>query len=282
MRVQSYYFKPDPKFYGKGEYFLGVELEVEAPDYSRRERGLDILKRPGILYAKHDGSLNSNGWEIVTHPISAAMWLERNPKKSQPVGKFINFINDLKGLGYTSHDNARCGLHIHISRTVFERPHWSRSWYNDTMRRNGTTVKTSRFYWFKRLINGVLFRRLSQRKSGEISRWCAQSEVNARTFHSQCGRYVACNVTDKTVEVRIFRGNMREDRIRKAVEAVIAAVEFSKTLPSRNFYENLEGNFVKYILANKAKYRYLAAYLEEIGVIGKPVEICGPMLPVAV
>ena len=80
--IQGYYYKPEPIFYGTGPRYFGVELEIdeggERGDYASR-----ILSQANVgfterLYCKHDGSL-SNGFELVTHPMSLEYHQEEMP-----------------------------------------------------------------------------------------------------------------------------------------------------------------------------------------------------------
>ena len=259
MRLRDYREKPRVKLWGTDDYYLGVELEVEAPNLEAQQVGLKPLVWG--VHAKHDGSLNDYGWEIVTHPFARNMWLDTAPKKG-PVKRFYRLVKDLRDLNYQSHDGGRCGLHAHVCRKAF-----------------GLGLPLgSHFFWFARLVNGPLFRKISQRDDGSLDRWTKQimpKIVRTRNYGPEyhrllgvsfghCGRYVALNITSKTIEVRLFRGNLREDRIRKALEAVVAGVEFARTRSSRNWNEDLDKEFVAYVLRNKRVYPNLAAYLREL------------------
>ena len=251
MRLREHNAKPRPTFHGKDDYYLGIELEVEAPDYDRRAKGLAISKAPRYCYAKEDSSLNCYGWELVTHPIARSTWLSAKAKAS-PVTRLFDLVSGLVSLGYTSHDGDRCGLHVHVSRSAF---------------RGG--LRTSHFYWFQKLVNGNLFFKLSQRSSGNLT-FCQRRTMKpaeVRVGPRNASRYYAVNPTSQTVEVRLFRGNMREDRVRKAVESVVAAVEFSRTLTSRDWASDLDGDFCRWVSERKATYPNLYAYLRERGVL---------------
>ncbi len=259
MRLRNYSAKPAPKFRGEGKFFVGVELEVEAPDYDAKNAGLEAAGvRPWYYYAKRDSSLGSNGWELISHPFSRELWLDHTPTQG-PANKFFHFVKVLKDkFLYTSHDNGRCGLHLHVSREVFD------------LRKSGYAVnplKSTHYYWFCRLINGPLFKKLSQRKTDGMS-YCKQVPVKVKTFAASGDRHRAVNPTSRTVEVRIFRGNLKEDRIRKAIEAVIAAVEFTKDrdlCSSKNFkQEVLERNFIRFVANNRTRFPNLLAYINQI------------------
>jgi len=209
-----------------------------------------------VFYAKSDGSLNATGWELVTHPIAPQFWTAKKMEGKNPVGRVLKLVKQLKDMDYTSYDNGRCGLHVHVSRTAFGK--------------NGNrSLKNSRFYWFSRLVNGKLFAKLSQREQSKIDQWAKQKEVKVKTLvpRSFDTRYVAVNVTKQTVEVRIFRGNMREDRVRKAVEAVIAAVEFAGTISSKHWKRDLEEMFAGWVSRNGDRFPNLKRYLFDIGVL---------------
>ena len=69
MRLRNYSEKPPVKFWGTDDYYLGMELEVEAPNGEARS----IAIKPKImgLHAKRDGSLDRDrGVEIITHPFA--------------------------------------------------------------------------------------------------------------------------------------------------------------------------------------------------------------------
>jgi hypothetical protein len=321
MTEHPYSYKPSPKFFGDGNIFLGLELEVEAPDYEKKQEGLQAERDPSWCYAKRDGSLSTYGWEMVTHPISMNFWMSREDTRTysdyhdiepgtvltgrykgvtytaiarpgrtfeyngriyrsmtacgraigikengyrffglirnhqpNPVGSFFRLVDTLKRLGYSSHDSGRCGFHVHVSRTAFS---------EDGHLRNPV------FFRFKSLVNGLLFRKLSQRDRFD---YCQQSPVDPYNFHEQnyYSRNMAVNITDKTVEVRLFRGNLREDRLRKNIEAVIAAIEFSKdpTLWSPDCdaqYDppsNLQ--FAEYVRERRHRFPNLVAYIGSV------------------
>jgi hypothetical protein len=297
VRKNNYHYSPSLKFHGDGPYYLGVELEVEAPDYSVHDTGIRLIgDRQQAFYAKRDGSLLNDGnlgFEIVTHPISPALWLEELPAKvltqkaqpKHPVAKFLWYARKLRELGFKSHDGGRCGLHVHVSRTAFStlrcpktiRRNWTGEVSTATAYQQSDNLRNPHYYWFYKLINGRLFKSLSQRSTDSLDQWAMQRPRKVRErwdAHTQA-RYSAVNLQEKTAEVRVFRGNMREDRIRKALEAVIAAVEFSRHRAARAAGESLlsvwqtslDASFIRWVQERAASYRNLLAYLQETGAI---------------
>ena len=68
----EYGYKPEVIFYGQGDRFFGVELEIDGGgEYTdNAESILSIANwEQNLIYCKHDGSLDE-GFEIVTHPMS--------------------------------------------------------------------------------------------------------------------------------------------------------------------------------------------------------------------
>ncbi len=261
MRLRAHDEKPAPKFRGNGDepYYLGIELEVEAPDREKMEEGLALHNRPRHFHAKRDGSLNSYGWELITMPIGKSMWLDRRPAERTPVYQFFDLVADLKSMEYQSHDGGRCGLHVHVCRKAF----------------GVDLTSTNHYYWFSRLVNGPLFRRLSQRSDDSIASWAAQRTDWEKSIHTSSPysrtRYKATNITPRTIEVRIFRGNLREDRIRKNVESVIAAVEFARErIELAPCKENPDFAWMCWVHQHDQEYPYLSGYLDVLDLPSGP------------
>ncbi len=109
--VRSYCYKPEPIFYGSGNRYLGVELEIdgagESDSNARIIRGVGNQAHEHI-YVKHDGSLD-DGLEIVSHPMTLAYHMSEMPWKE--------IVNKARQLGYTSHQAGTCGLHVHVNRS---------------------------------------------------------------------------------------------------------------------------------------------------------------------
>ena len=112
--IRSYDFKPRPIFYGEGSRYFGIELELDGggEDDWRAAEILAEANSDGrdLIYAKHDGSL-SNGFEIVSHPMSLAFHARDMPWEA--------VLERSKDLGYRSHQTDTCGLHVHVSRAAF-------------------------------------------------------------------------------------------------------------------------------------------------------------------
>ena len=218
--IQDYNYKPLPEFFGelsewvKGYY--GLELEIDDGDY-KLEAAQRIQDAGGdCIYLKHDGSLSSDGFEIVTHPATLDYHMEYMPWR-----KIIRAARDYD---YTSHDAGTCGLHIHASRTLFGAD-------RTTQDLNIAKVILLIDFWWEQFI--VPF---SRRNYHQLNDWSkkpnayilptdnVRQAVNKALNTSQHDRYKAVNLKNThTVEFRFFRGTLRRDTI-------IASIQFIDTL----------------------------------------------------
>lgn len=258
MRINNYSVKPKPIFLGKGAWHIGLELEVEPQTVQAQIDGLEIKQNPKFMYAKHDGSLNDYGYELVTHPIPYERWLDKMPRKNSSVQQFTEVLNELTQMDYQSHYSGNCGLHIHICRKALAIDNHS-----------SNSPGTPQFQLFRKLINGPLFATLSQRQSGEINRWCRLRRTywkGGEPIQNE-ERHEAVNITDNTIEIRLFRGNLKEVRVRKAIEAVISAVQFAKEktgegVDTETSISNLEDMYLAYVKKHKKTYFNLHEYMQ--------------------
>lgn len=70
--IHDYSYKPEPIFYGDGNRFFGIELEIDGAgeDSGNAENLLNIANQScDHIYCKHDGSLD-DGFELVSYPMT--------------------------------------------------------------------------------------------------------------------------------------------------------------------------------------------------------------------
>ena len=196
--IKSYGYKPEPIFYGSGNLFYGVELEIdkggERGDYA--EEILITANAHNLhLYAKHDGSID-DGFELVSHPMT----LEYHTNTMN----WSDVMDMALSLDYRSHQTQTCGLHIHVNRKAFGNDYDTQE---DSISR---IVHFVEMHW-----NELL--KFSRRTEANMNRWASRYGIsttakdtykNAKAKH--CGRYVAINLENySTIEFRIFRGTLR-------------------------------------------------------------------------
>lgn len=108
--IEDHDYKPEPIFYGKGNRYLGVELEVDHG--GKDDENAVSIKEVGNyhdehIYIKSDSSLG-DGFEIVSHPMTLGYHMNEMD--------WEGVLNDAVRLGYCSHQTSTCGLHIHVKQ----------------------------------------------------------------------------------------------------------------------------------------------------------------------
>ena len=205
--LHNYSFKPEPRFYGSDDQnlFFGFELEVESEGNSIIDAVNLVESAWGdFVYLKSDGSLE-HGFEIVSHPFSFEHY------------RTINFevLNHLRGLGFRSWDTQTCGFHLHISKRGFSS--------NGHIWRFSNLIIGNQKEWAK------LAGRTSEQWSSYSKNRNKIGKVLTGKEHPE--RYVAVNLCNwSTVEVRIFRGSLNVRRIASHIEAIYAAVQYTRNL----------------------------------------------------
>ena len=208
--IESYYYKPQPIFYGTGPRYFGVELEIdEGGERVRSAQALMFLVNDGAerIYCKHDGSLD-DGFEIVTHPMSLDYHLHQMP--------WAPLCRAAAEMGYRSHQSGSCGLHIHVSRNAFAQ----------TEADQDAAIARVLYFFEKNWVELLKFSRRTQR---QMDRWAARYGYRDQPMeileHAKkgvhAGRYTCVNLTNPdTVEFRIFRGTLKANTIFAALQLV--------------------------------------------------------------
>ena len=255
--IHSYSYRPSPYFFGKGQYYLGFELEVEARNESRytgAEIAQDLLG--SHAYMKDDGSLN-DGFEIVTHPHTL---------EAYQTDFNWDFIPRLKGNGFRSWNTTTCGLHVHVSRTAFGTgvPQWNSPDRDQViLRRQAHELR------FMKLIydNQRQVERIAGRSGNHFATFEDKGKlVSKLKYGSQSsGRYSAINTeNDTTLEVRVFKGSLRKERVLSALEFVAASVEYTRDLKITSKNQALSWlRFTAYVSDNMETYPNLALIMSE-------------------
>jgi len=255
--IHSYSYRPSPYFFGKGQYYLGFELEVEARNESRFAGAEMVQDDLGShAYMKDDGSLN-DGFEIVTHPHT----LEQYQSNFN-----WEFIPKLKRHGFRSWNTDTCGLHVHVSRTAFGdgvNP-WGREDRDQIILR-----KQAHELRFMKLIydNQRQVERIAGRSGNHFATFGDKGNlINKVKFGAQNnGRYSAINTdNDATLEVRVFKGSLRKERVLSALEFVTASVEYTRNLKVTSKNQALSWLcFTAYVSNNMETYPNLALIMSE-------------------
>lgn len=244
----GYDYKPEVEFYQrKGEDFrntlyFGLELEVDkGDDHNKLSDALGEMGEP--IYMKHDGSLDDEGVEIVTHPCSLAYHTYQL--------RWKGISRTCLDHGYRSHDTHTCGLHIHVGRAQMGETSDQRDM---TV---GNLVILTKALWgtiepFTRRTKSALAR---WAECNDICNWesldqyddISMTNLALETRWNRAGRYQAVNLCNsETVEFRIFRGSLNR-------ETIIASVQ-------------LVNNLTRYAMTHTPKECYNATWLDVLNV----------------
>lgn len=213
-KIHSHDYKPSPRFMGQSaeDIYFGVELEV---DYGNNRNSAAVaLSRicNNQFYLKRDGSLENEGFEIVTHPASLIYHRDSFP--------WENIKRAVESQRYKSHDTTTCGLHVHVSRKFFG---------------DGTSVNEANLAKLVTIVDNCWLDlvKFSRRNSSSLNQWAPKP--NADINEDDCEmetryklrnssaytRYKSINITNKnTVEFRIFRGTLKRTTILACIELV--------------------------------------------------------------
>lgn len=212
---------------------FGVELEVDyGMDAGDLCSALADLNEP--IYMKHDGSLGSEGVEIVTHPCTLAF-------HETGLG-WTGIMGTCRDNEYKSHDTDTCGLHVHVGRRGMGPDGDSRE------RTAANLVILADSLWDKGLVA------FTRRKSGNLDHWAKRPGLRTSVWDRSLraerpldltvdkdlresalytrndGRYQAVNLTNAaTVEFRIFRGTLKRDTLIAALQLVNNLTRYAMT-----------------------------------------------------
>lgn len=229
------------------QLFFGIEIEVEPGPYEDDiGRYARRVSDNGILYCKRDASLDT-GFEVVSHPFTFGWFNEKGDK-------ILKQFSFLKESGFTSFHNSTCGMHVHMSQKAFSR---------------------MQVYKFTKLFyeNPEFTVKVSERDPDLFSRWAGirkEGENSGKVVLYKAlngnngvgGTHVAVNVNTRspTIEVRIFNGAIREWRIRKNIELLKAAYDFTRV----NGHSDITtSRFMDFVAKDEATYPNLYKFLSD-------------------
>ena len=217
-----------------GDFRMGIELEMCTRDMSVNSAVQDVRARLGEEYCivKADGSLPSNGMEIVSAPRGLAEHIKR----------FTAWDIDSD---YRAWNTGKCGMHIHVHSKAF----------------TGLTLGK-----FLMLVNSdenaVFIRQIAGRHplhDSQARDYCAseQQEILDNPMHAIKGKYssryrmvncenltraerdrlgLTCDIgkSFNTIELRIFKASLKKTRLLAQIEFTHALVMFCRVASWRD------------------------------------------------
>ncbi len=210
--VWNYSYKPDPRFYGTGPLYLGMELEIIVPQRHRHEAVSAVADAVGRLaYLKNDSSIEPSGFELVTHPMDFPFAMREFPWP---------LLGELSALGCSS--DRRVGLHVHASRAGFCSPahiyRWATFLYRNEIAVTELAGRRSRYARFS-----------------PQARTRIKDTAKGHPHGNDVDRYQAVNPHPRhTLEVRVFAGSLNPVRVQAALSFVAATVEYTRGLTAHD------------------------------------------------
>ena len=231
--INEYSYKPSPNFMSEKdestELYFGMEVEVIAKNEDEFEQAAkEVQERLGErVYLKHDGSLDEGGFEIVTHPGTFAFW------QKHPLA--------IEDLPIYSYKNASTGIHVHVSRNALRK------------------IDIAKILYFFALPSNLdLIYKIAQRSETHYCQKQNKGEVlNDLQHHNE--RYKAINLQNKnTIEFRIFKGNTKDEAIKRIIQFCHAMVMFVKVTSVAHCVAT---EFLSFVKANEKDYPELNKYM---------------------
>ena len=214
--LHSYGYHPTLIFYEyeeTTELYFGTETEIDQGN--RDNFNSNISSLPSRFYCCEDGSLSSDGIEIISHPMSYNYIMKFRPHK-----KMCEMATKS---GYKSHNTQTCGTHIHMSRAAFG---------SDNDRLMNFVFLFEKFWreivvFSRRKHNFSVFDTGINAIDRYSSRYCdLGDDKEIKTVEkikdkarNNCGRYRVVNLTNNaTIEIRVFRGTLKENTIIASIQ----------------------------------------------------------------
>lgn len=218
---------------------FGVELEMEHADdeYGQSELADALGGRDGdtgryILMS--DGSLNESGVELITQPYTLDY--------HQKTFGWDKLLARVAKIGRSGKGTEACGMHVHVNRRAL------------------SALTLGKMLVFVNSPNNTrLIETIAQRNPEEWARRYAKSVKHGRDTDSD--KYEAMHLSSRTVEFRIFRGNLRPDRVLKNIEFCHAVWAFAKDSSMKDL--EIPTLFVTWLAKNKGTYPNLSKFLSE-------------------
>lgn len=226
---------------------IGVELEVEFTSSSKRVTFTDI--KTNWFYCERDGSLGSNGCEIITIP------LHPNDAKSHEFWKPL--CDTLVSLGAKSWDTSTCGCHVHIDREILGKDDDEKSqtlgkllyFYHEFLKDAlGNCKIYGRTHGYHDTIGTTDYSKAVKTIGSSVLKDKEVREKLDKSLkdRSQATRYFDINVMNSaTIEFRKGKGSLNPERIAMIVEWSELIVSYAKFTHWKNISMETFKTFIK-------------------------------------
>lgn len=248
--IWDYHDRPDIEYFGKKTHNaknwrgIGIELEIDSDDYCNNDNCAQAIKDVfnDYVYFNHDGSLNY-GFEIISQPATIDRFNTMDWER---------VLEICRNYEYKSHDTDTCGLHVHISRTLFG---------STRAAQKRAIAKLIRFYDI--FFNDIV--KVSRRNEAELH-WTKRHYTSSRKEAEEIAagnahrdRYYCVNTTNyNTIEIRIMKGTLKAESFRACIDFITRTAMNSKRITwkaidnAAAWLHGIKDNTKKYIISRGA------------------------------
>lgn len=242
-----------PDITPKDSLCFGVELEMESKkavqqidrlsSLAAQQLGMQLSAALGgrlddpknRFVLARDGSLGNSGIELITNPYTLDY--------HQHMFGWAELLKPAIAVGACSGAHTvRCGMHVHVNRKAIS-----------------PLALGKALIFVNSEANRALIERIAQRPSNTYTNLRPKKMADGRVLST--AKYEAMHLSDATVEFRIFRGNLRADRVLKNIEFCHSVFSYVATISARacQGYDA----YLKFIVENGKLYPNLLAFLRE-------------------
>lgn len=267
--IHDYGYTPHLRFYKDRNkdaktnlIYLGVELEIEAPELSAREilgqqlaEHHDAKSGEPFFYGTYDASLDC-GVELTSQPATL------NYHRSKARWDF--WLADLRRKGWKSHDTTTCGLHIHLNKGTE-----AASWGNDAHRQSKTIGEalTAKIAYFVHSQDELL-QKLGRRPSVNYARYDKSKKLSKRLVSDCRETGEAISIRGRTLEFRFPKGTLKTETFYATLELIEAITLFCGIWSTGKLINTsrTRQRFLEFINVDKAQYINLRKFCIDRGV----------------
>ncbi len=160
--------------------------------------------------------------------------------------RWADVLESVQGIAQSGAGTTRCGMHVHINKAALS-----------------PLLLGKLLVFLNADHTDELICLIAQRRgNGYCEKDCKRLNDGGRLWrYASPDRYERLNVTRHTCEVRIFRGNLRPERVLKNIEFCHAAVAFCRDASMKEVASPRA--FKEFLLKNRSVYPELVRFLGE-------------------
>lgn len=235
--------------------YMGMELELDlqvsgaARIAASKEAKRVKEQHARFLYLKSDGTV-SDGMELVTHPFTWN-WARNNFP--------FHEVERLAEVGFLGESGRNNGMHVHVSKSAFEKPHlWRFLRFQANSRRELVALARRDSHNWANWDSAI-------EQVEDLARYLNRGQRFSNSHHT------ALNLgNNDTVELRYFKATTDPFILKATLQLINGMHEYTKDLPLRGAKEDglLEwGSFASWVVDNAGSYEELGEYMDRKGVL---------------